>query len=344
MTLMGSKASSKSGQGEKLGIIGAGAFGTALATIAAQTGRAVVIYGRDPATIAEINERRTNAHYLPDVRLPDGISASTDSGALTACDIILIAVPAQTTRKVTQALANTLRRGVYILACAKGIEQETGASQSAILTETLPYRPLAVLSGPGFAADIAKGLPTAVTIAAHAPETAHTIADCLATPSFRPYASTDVTGVELGGALKNVIAIACGVVAGRRLGESARAALITRGLAEMMRLADAFGAERRTLMGLSGLGDLVLTATSLQSRNTRFGVALGEGSTVGELLDAGMPLAEGAHTAGIAADLAARHNVDMPITSAVAAVIAGTLSVDEAIAGLVTRPLKSENA
>ena len=338
MTGTGSRTSSK------IGIIGAGAFGTALATIAAQSGRTAVIYGRDPARIAEINERRTNAQYLPDVRLPDGISASTDPGALTACDIILIAVPAQVTRKVTRALANTLRRGVYILACAKGIEQETGASQSAILTETLPHRPLAVLSGPGFAADIAKGLPTAVTIAAHALETARTIADCLATPSFRPYASTDVTGVELGGALKNVIAIACGVVAGRRLGESARAALITRGLAEMMRLADAFGAERQTLMGLSGLGDLVLTATSTQSRNTRFGVALGEGSTVGELLDAGMPLAEGAYTAGIAADLAARHSVDMPITSAVAAVIAGTLSVDEAIAGLVTRPLKSENA
>lgn len=328
----------------KIGIVGAGAFGTALAMIAAQSGRAAIIYGRDPAKSAEINERRTNARYLPDVRLPEAISASSDPGALAPCDIILIAVPAQATRKVTQALAGSLRRGVYILACAKGIEQETGASQAAILTETLPHRPLAVLSGPGFAADIAKGLPTAVTIAAYALETAHYVADCLATPSFRPYASTDVAGVELGGALKNVIAIACGVVAGRRLGESARAALITRGLAEMMRLADAFGAERQTLMGLSGLGDLVLTATSAQSRNTGFGMALGEGKTVGELLDAGMPLAEGAYTAGIAADLAARHGVDMPITSAVAAVIAGTLSVDEAIASLVTRPLKSENA
>ena len=337
MTQMGSKA------GSKIGIIGAGAFGTALATIAAQTGRAAVLYGRDTATIAEINERRTNAQYLPDVRLPDTIAASTDPAVLEPCDIILIAVPAQATRKVTRALADTLRRGVYILACAKGIEQETGASQAAIFTETLPYRPLSVLSGPGFAADIAKGLPTAVTIAAHALETAHYVADRLATPSFRPYASTDVAGVELGGALKNVVAIACGVVAGRRLGESARAALITRGLAEMMRLADAFGAERQTLMGLSGLGDLVLTATSTQSRNTRFGVALGEGRTVTELLDAGMPLAEGAFTAGIAADLAALHGVDMPITAAVAAVIAGTLSVDEAIAGLVTRPLKSEN-
>lgn len=344
MTQMGSKASGKSGQGEKVGIVGTGAFGTALATITAQTGRAAVIYGRDPARIAEINERRTNTQYLPDVRLPDTISASSDPGALAVCDIILIAVPAQATRNVTLELAATLRRGVYIVACAKGIEQETGASQATILTETLPHRPLAVLSGPGFAADIAKGLPTAVTIAAYAPETARYVADRLATPSFRPYASTDVTGVELGGALKNVIAIACGVVAGRRLGESARATLITRGLAEMMRLADAFDAERQTLMGLSGLGDLVLTATSLQSRNTRFGVALGEGRSVGELLDAGMPLAEGAHTAGIAAELAARHGVDMPITSAVAAVIAGTLSVDEAIAGLVTRPLKSENA
>ncbi len=328
---------------EKVGIVGAGAFGTALAIVAAQSGHAAVIFGRDPAKTAEINERRTNAQYLPDVRLPDAISASVDPGALATCDIILIAVPAQATRKITQALADTLRRGVTLVACAKGIERETGASQATILTETLPHRPFAVLSGPGFAADIAKGLPTAVTIAADTLETARYVANRLATPSFRPYAATDVAGVELGGALKNVIAIACGVVAGRRLGQSARAALITRGLAEMMRLADAFGAERQTLMGLSGLGDLVLTATSTQSRNTGFGVALGEGRTVDELLDAGMPLAEGAYTAGIAADLAARHGIDMPITSAVAAVIDGTLSVDEAIAGLVTRPLKSEN-
>jgi glycerol-3-phosphate dehydrogenase (NAD(P)+) len=327
----------------KIGIIGTGAFGTALATIAARTGRAAIIHGRNPEITAEINERRTNARYLPDLRLPDAVSASIDPAALAPCDIVLIAVPAQATRTVTQALAETLRRGIYIVACAKGIERETGASQADILTQTLPHRPLAVLSGPGFAADIAKGLPTAVTIAAHALQTAHYVADRLATPSFRPYASTDVTGVELGGALKNVIAIGCGVVAGRGLGESARAALITRGLAEMMRLANTFGADRQTLMGLSGLGDLVLTATSGQSRNTRFGMALGEGRSVGELLEAGMPLAEGAYTAAVAADLARQHGIDMPITSAVAAVIAGTLSVDEAIAGLVTRPLKSEN-
>jgi glycerol-3-phosphate dehydrogenase (NAD(P)+) len=327
----------------KIGIIGTGAFGTALATIAARTGRAAIIHGRNPEITAEINERRTNARYLPDLRLPDAVSASIDPAALAPCDIVLIAVPAQATRTVTQALAETLRRGIYIVACAKGIERETGASQADILTQTLPHRPLAVLSGPGFAADIAKGLPTAVTIAAHALQTAHYVADRLATPSFRPYASTDVTGVELGGALKNVIAIGCGVVAGRGLGESARAALITRGLAEMMRLANTFGADRQTLMGLSGLGDLVLTATSGQSRNTRFGMALGDGRSVGELLEAGMPLAEGAYTAAVAADLARQHGIDMPITSAVAAVIAGTLSVDEAIAGLVTRPLKSEN-
>lgn len=344
MTQMGSKTSRQTGQGDKIGIIGAGAFGTALAMIAARTGRAALIHGRDPAKIAEINERRTNAQYLPDITLPDTISASADPAALAPCDIILFAVPAQATRTLAHGFADILRRGVHIVACAKGIEQETGASQAAILTEALPGRALSVLSGPGFAADIAKGLPTAVTIAADRLETAQFVADCLATPGFRPYASTDVAGVELGGALKNVIAIACGVVAGRRLGKSARAALITRGLAEMMRLADAFGAERQTLMGLSGLGDLVLTATSMQSRNTGFGVALGEGRTVGELLDTGMPLAEGAYTAGIAADLATRHGVDMPITSAVAAVIAGTLSVDDAITGLVTRPLKSENA
>jgi len=332
------------GAGEKVGIIGAGAFGTALAMVAAQAGRAVIIHGRDPAKIAEINEHHTNKRYLHEATLPGGISASGEPAALAACDIVLIAVPAQATRHVTQALAAAISPNAVIVAGAKGIERQSGDSQSKILGAALPGRPLAVLSGPGFAADIAKGLPTAVTIASDVPETAHYVAERLATPSFRPYASTDVAGVELGGALKNVIAIACGVVTGRRLGESARAALITRGLAEMMRLADTFGAQRQTLMGLSGLGDLVLTATSLQSRNSRFGAALGQGKSVGALLDAGMPLAEGAYTAGIAADLAARHKVDMPITAAVAAIIAGKLSVDEAIAGLVTRPLKAENA
>ncbi len=337
------KARLGTGQGERIGIVGAGAFGTALAIIAARSGRAALIHGRDAARIAEINVRRTNAQYLPGVRLPDAVTASSDPSALASCEIVAIAVPAQSTRKVAKALAASLSLGAHILACAKGIEQKTGASQAAILTEVLPHRRIAVLSGPGFAADIANGLPTAVTIAASAAEAAHYVANRLATPDFRPYASTDVAGVGLGGALKNVIAIACGIVAGRRLGESARAALITRGLAEMMRLADAFGAQRQTLMGLSGLGDLVLTAMSQQSRNTRFGVELGQGNTVGELLGAGMPLAEGAHTAGIAAGLAMRHGVEMPIVSAVAAIIAGTLSVDEAIAGLVTRPLKSEN-
>ncbi len=329
---------------DKIGIIGAGAFGTALAMIAARAGHAAFIHGRDPACIAEINERHTNTKYLPDIQLPDAVSASTDPGALAQCDIVLFAVPAQATRAAAHDFADILRRDIDIVACAKGIEQETGAGQAAILTQALPGRPVSVLSGPGFAADIAKGLPTAVTIASDRLANAHSVAEALATPGFRPYASSDVAGVELGGALKNVIAIACGVVAGRRLGQSARAALITRGLAEMMRLADAFGAERQTLMGLSGLGDLVLTAMSTQSRNTRFGVALGEGRSVDELLDAAMPLAEGAYTAGIALDLAARHGVAMPITAAVAAVIAGTLSVDDAIAGLVTRPLKSESA
>ncbi len=338
------KAASKTGGRDTVGIVGAGAFGTAMAMIAAQRGHSVVVYGRDRQTVSEINTRHSNSRYLPHVTLPDTVSASLNARSLAVCDIVLVAVPAQATRMVMQALAAALRRDVILVACAKGIERQTGAGQAAILAEAMPQGTLAVLSGPGFAADIAGGLPTAVTIAAHAAETARHVADRLATPGFRPYASTDVTGVELGGALKNIIAIACGVVVGRRLGESARAALITRGLAEMMRFADASGAQRQTLMGLSGLGDLVLTATSGQSRNTRFGVALGEGRSVAELLAAGMPLAEGAHTAGIAAELAARRGVDMPITSAVAAVIAGTLSVDDAIAGLVMRPLKSENA
>ena len=338
MTPMGSKT----GQGENIGVIGAGAFGTALATIAAQSGRAAVIYGRDPARIAEINEHRTNARYLPDVRLPDAISASTDPGALAPCDIILVAVPAQATRKVTRALANTLRRGVYILACAKGIERETGASQVAILSETLPQRPLAVLSGPGFAADIAKALPTAVTIAADALETARYVADRLATPSFRPYASTDVTGVELGGALKNVIAIACGIAEGCKFGESARAALTARGFAEITRLGLALGAKRETMAGLSGLGDLILTCNSMQSRNMSLGAALGEGQSLKDIMASRNTVAEGVPTSGAVVQLARSKSIEMPIAEAVNSIVTEEKTVSRAILDLLARPFTSE--
>ena len=231
-----------------------------------------------------------------------------------------------------------------MIATAKGIEQQSGKFQTDIISDVVPHVIPAVLSGPGFAEEIARGLPTAVTIAATDLALAHALSAALATDMFRPYASDDLIGVELGGAIKNVLAIAAGIVAGRSLGESARAALIARGLAEMMRLGGVLGARSETFMGLSGLGDLVLTATSRHSRNLAFGMALGEGRNAAELLTAGMPLAEGAHTAVVATEVARRHRVDMPITEAVAAIIAGRLDVDAAIESLVSRPLKAESA
>ncbi len=255
---------------------------------------------------------------------------------------MLLALPAQTTREVLARIKDELPARAPIVACAKGIERGTGRLQNEIIAELLPDARPAALSGPGFAEEIAAGQPTAVTVAARDLQLAHRISAALAGDGFRPYASADLIGVELGGAIKNVLAIASGIVAGRALGESARAALITRGLAEMMRLGVALGAESETFMGLSGLGDLVLTATSRHSRNLAFGMALGEGRGAADLLGPDMPLAEGAYTAKIAAELAHRHAVDAPIISAVAAIIEGKLAVGAAIDGLVSRPLKAE--
>jgi glycerol-3-phosphate dehydrogenase (NAD(P)+) len=229
------------------------------------------------------------------------------------------------------------------VAAAKGIEQATRKTQTAIFAEVLAGNSPAALSGPGFAEEIARGLPTAVTMAAKSLDLAHALSAALATDAFRLYTTDDLVGVELGGALKNVLAIAAGIVVGRALGESARAALIARGLAEMMRLGAALGARPETFMGLSGLGDLVLTATSRTSRNLTFGVALAEGRHPADLLAAGQPLAEGAHTAAVAAELALRHGIEMPIFSAVAEIVSGRIGVDAAIEGLVTRPIRAEH-
>jgi glycerol-3-phosphate dehydrogenase (NAD(P)+) len=323
-------------------VAGAGAFGTALALVALRAGRDVTLWTRNAALAELIGHSRENPHYLRDATLPPEIAVTADPKAFREAELVLLAVPSQVTRGALDALKQNIAPDIPILACAKGIERETGLLQSEIISELIPEAPRAALSGPGFAEEIAHGLPTAVTIAADDLELAHRLAAALATEHFRPYASDDLVGVELGGALKNVFAIAAGIVAGRALGESARAALVARSLAEMMRLGTALGARRETFMGLSGLGDLVLTATSRHSRNLAFGMALGEGRHASELLVAGMPLVEGAHTARIAAELAERHDVDAPIISAVAAVIDGTLRVEAAIDGLVTRPLKAE--
>jgi glycerol-3-phosphate dehydrogenase (NAD(P)+) len=327
-----------------IAVIGAGAFGTALALVALKAGRQVTLWGRGAEAIDAIRARRENPAYLPGVSLPPEIEVTSDAARLSRADVLLLAVPAQMTRAAATALVGANRDGSPVVACAKGIERGTGRRQSEIVAEILPQAQPAALSGPGFAEEIARGLPTAVTIAAPDVDLAHRLCSALATDTFRPYASGDLVGVELGGAIKNVLAIAAGVVAGRLLGESARAALVARALAEMTRLGTALGARAETFMGLSGLGDLVLTATSRRSRNLAFGMALGEGRPAEELLAAGMPLVEGAHTARVAAELAARHGVDAPIVTAVAAIVDGALTVDAAIEGLVNRPLKAENA
>ncbi len=328
----------------RLVIAGAGAFGTALALVALRAGRDVTLWARNPALADEIGHSRENPRYIRDATLPPEIAVTADSKAFREAALALLAVPSQATRGVLEALAPDMPPDIPILACAKGIERETGLLQSEIIAELMPEALPAALSGPGFAEEIAHGLPTAVTIAADDLNLAHRLCTALAGEGFRPYASDDVAGVELGGALKNVFAIAAGIVAGRALGEGARAALIARSLAEMMRLGTALGARRETFMGLSGLGDLVLTATSRHSRNLAFGMALGEGRHATDLLVEGMPLAEGAHTASIAAELAGRHAVDAPVIAAVAAIIDGTLGVEAAIDGLVSRPLKAEKS
>ncbi len=272
---------------ERIAIAGAGAFGTALALVAAKAGRSVTLFAREPATAERIAATRENEIYLPGARLPPEIAVTADPARVGNADLVLLSAPSQATRALAATLKDAIRDGVAVVACAKGIERETGRLQAEIIAETLPGTRPAVLSGPGFAEEIARGLPTAVTIAAAELDLAHSLAAALASDSFRPYASDDLVGVELGGSIKNVLAIAAGIVAGRALGESARAALIARGLAEMMRLGAALGARAETFMGLSGLGDLVLTATSGQSRNFGFGVALGRGEKPAEPASAG---------------------------------------------------------
>jgi len=325
-----------------IAVLGAGAFGTALAAVLAGAGRDVVLIGRDAAAIAEVGRDGENARRLPGVALPESLRASADLGEIGRADLVLFAAPAQETRALGSAVRPHLGPAATLVACAKGLERGGGARQTEVLGEMFPGQAALALSGPGFAAEIARGKPTAMTLAASDLGLAREVAARLSTPSFRLYASDDPLGVELGGALKNVLAIACGAVIGQGLGESARAALIARGLAEMMRLGAALGARRETLMGLSGLGDLVLTATSEASRNMRFGMRLGRGESVAGLSAAGEPLAEGAATAAVAAALAAARGVDMPIVAAVAAVIEGREDVGSATRGLIGRPLTVE--
>ncbi|AXS42243.1 NAD(P)H-dependent glycerol-3-phosphate dehydrogenase [Breoghania sp. L-A4] len=327
----------------KIGVIGGGSWGTALALVAARAGRDVTLYARDPETVAGINQRHENQRHLPGIRLDKALHATTDMAQALDVDAVLLVTPAQSTRDVAQAMRPLLKPGIPVVICAKGIERASGDLLDKVLAEALPGTPIAVLSGPSFAADVASGLPTAVTIAASGEALADALARSLANDSFRPYATTDVTGVLIGGALKNVLAIACGVVVGRALGASAQAALIARGFAELGRLGAAMGAKQETLAGLSGLGDLVLTCSSPQSRNMAFGIEIGRGGQLAELTAPGRKLVEGFFTAPVAVALAQKHGVDLPICQTVAAVLAGSMSVDAALHTLMTRPLKRES-
>lgn len=317
---------------ERVAVVGAGAWGTALALAAERAGRTVVLWGRDVAGIAE---SRINEKYLPGIELPAAIEITSSLDVVLQADAILLATPTQTVRGVARRLIG-LRDDTPVVICAKGLERSTMFRPTEVLEQALPPAAPAVLSGPSFAADVARGLPTAVTIAAT--ETGRAMDLCLAlgSTSFRPYAETDLIGVEIGGAFKNVLAIAAGIVTGRRLGASASAALVARGFAELRRIAAAMGARPETMMGLSGLGDLVLTCSSEQSRNFAYGVALGRGEAPSDRL------AEGAATAPVAREMARTHGVDMPITNAVAAIVEKEIDIDGAIAALMSRPLKHE--
>jgi glycerol-3-phosphate dehydrogenase (NAD(P)+) len=320
----------------RVGIIGGGAWGTALALAALRAGRETMLYARDPNTVASINGRRINPR-LEGIVLDNGFAATGDVRAAVAADLIILAVPAQSVRAVAGEIAPLLKPATPVVIAAKGLERGSMKRLSQALGEAAPRALPAVLSGPSFAADVAHGLPTAVTIAAADGELALAICRALAHGAFRPYAETDMIGVEIGGAVKNVLAIAAGIVAGRSLGASAHAALVARGFAELRRLAAALGARPDTLMGLSGLGDLVLTCSSSQSRNYAYGVALGRGTAA-----ANHPLVEGIATAAVARDLARAHGVEMPIVEAVSAIIAGGITVEQAVEALMTRPLKHE--
>ena len=325
-----------------IGVIGGGAWGTALAAAARRAGCAVTLWAREAEVVEAINQGHENTGFLPGVALDPAIHATVDLAAAAACDALLLVTPAQNTRQVTGDLNHCLAPGTPVIVCSKGVETGSGALMTEVLAETLPQAPLAVLTGPSFAAEVARDLPTAVTLAAADMALAERLALMLGSTNFRPYHGDDPVGAQIGGAVKNVMAIACGIAKGRGLGDNTGAALITRGLAEMARLGEALGARRDTLMGLSGLGDLVLTCSHEQSRNFALGMAIGQGASLADYLSGRMTVAEGVASAASTVALAGRHGVDMPIARAVDAVLNRGAGIEEEIAGLLARPAAPE--
>ncbi len=327
---------------QTVGVIGGGAWGTALAQVCARAGRKVTLWAREPEVVETINAALENNAFLPGVPLDPEIRATGDLAEVAGCDLVLAVAPAQHLRSTLAAVSHQAPAGLPIVLCSKGVEQGSLKLMTEVLAETVPQARPAVLSGPSFAGEVARGLPTAVTLACAEPRCAEDLAEAIATPTFRPYFSTDMIGAEAGGAVKNVLAIACGICEGRGLGRSAHASLITRGFAELTRLAVALGGQAETVAGLCGLGDLVLTCSSPQSRNMSVGLALGRGETLEEALAGKRSVAEGVASAPAVRDLARRLGVETPICEAVAAILAGQAGVDEAIRGLLARPLKEE--
>jgi glycerol-3-phosphate dehydrogenase (NAD(P)+) len=328
----------------RIGIVGGGAWGTALALVAARRGHDPVLWAREAEVVSDIATRRENSKFLPGIALSEHIRPTADIAEATKGHLVLLAAPAQHLRAVAMDMRPHLGRDVAVVLCAKGIENGSLRLMTEIAAEILPDTRLAVLSGPTFAREVALGLPTAVTVASKDIAVGQAAVETLGGPTFRPYLSDDPVGAEIGGAVKNVIAIACGIVQGMKLGDNARAALITRGLAEIMRLGRAKGAKAETLMGLSGLGDLTLTCNGPLSRNLSVGVEIGRGRTLGEAIEGKSSIAEGVATAPAVVALAAKLGVDLPISGAVAAILHRGADVRATVDALLGRPFKSETA
>jgi glycerol-3-phosphate dehydrogenase (NAD(P)+) len=327
---------------DRFGIIGGGAWGTALATVAARAGRYPLLWAMEPEVVDSINARHVNDVYLPDVELDEDIRATGNLAEATDADVLLLTTPAQHLRAVSTQLAAHISPGTILVVCSKGIEQGTHAVMTEVLAETVPDAPVAVISGPTFAREVALGLPTAVTLACADHDLGIALARAIGQPMFRPYLSDDLIGAQIGGAVKNVLAIACGIIEGRELGENARAALTTRGAAEIARLGVRRGGRAETFMGLAGFGDLILTCSSMQSRNMSLGAALGQGETLADILANRNSVSEGVYTASAVAEHARALEVDMPIVDAVDGVLNKGLEIDDAIGGLLSRAFTTE--
>jgi len=324
------------------GIVGAGAWGTALSIALNRAGRNVTLWARTPDLAAGLAEKRENTGYLPGAKLDPSINITSNLADLSACNALILATPAQHMRATCKALAPHCATRRPLIIAAKGIELTTHRLMSEVVAEEMPQHPVFILSGPSFANEIAKNMPAALTLASESG--AEDLARSMSSPLFRLYTTDDIIGTQIGGAIKNVLAIACGIVTGRNLGENARAALITRGLAEMIRLGTALGARPETLMGLSGLGDVVLTCSSTQSRNMSLGLALGQGKNLNDILTSRTSVTEGISTAAAALSLAYHHGVDMPVVSATDLILREKVSIDDVVSGLLSRPLRHEAA